>query len=498
MKILTAKQIRAVEEKTAEIQGIEMIDLMDRAAHSIYKWLEDFFDLNFQNFTIICGSGNNGGDGLALACLLHKRGTFVQVYLKKNEKYSPDNLINQKRLKTIGVEVEYFDENVSFEFEDDTVILDCLFGVGLTRPLNPAWQKIISQINESQKHIISIDLPSGLLSNEYSSKENPIVKSDVTLTFEYPKLALLQPENEMFAPRFEVLTIDLEEQLYQEQDTDFYYTQGVDIQYFNSSRKKYSHKGTYGHALIIGGSYGKIGSTVLAAKAALKTGCGLVSAYLPKCGYEVMQTAFPEAMVLTDFSEDKIISFPEVKNFDAIGIGVGMGTDKKTLRALEEFILENDFEEQGFVFDADALNLISTDKTFVKQLPKNSILTPHPKELERLIGKWENDFDKIEKVRTYSAENQIVVVVKGAHTSIFTPEKKVYINSTGNPGMATAGSGDALTGIITGLLAKGISPEKAAIYGVYIHGLAGDVAADKIGAESLIASDIINNIYEVL
>ena len=493
MKILNPQQLREVETRTATIQQVDLIDLMERAATAVLNWLKARLDLTKSHFTIICGVGNNGGDGLALARLLSAEKAGVKVYLQKNNTYSLDNLTNQGRLKDAKIPVELYDENTRLEFLPHTIIIDAIFGYGLNRPIGEEWKPIISQINETQNSVISIDVPSGLFCDKINEEINPVVSSEITLTFQTPKLSLFLPENQDYVKDFDILDISLDLPTIQQQRSGLNYVSTDYIPYFYRERPKFSHKYEFGSALLIGGSYGKIGASLLAAKSILKSGAGLVTVHVPKCGYEIIQVSFPEAMVTTDFSEDKITKFPvDLNKFNTIAIGPGLGTDEKTALAMEEFLSEADLKNKNLVVDADGINLLSKNPDLIKKLPENTIITPHDKELERLIGEWENSFEKIEKTQKLSAESKLIIVSKGAYTQTFLPNGEVYFNSTGNPGMATAGSGDVLTGIIAGLLGKGFNASDAAVFGVFLHGLAGDLAAGQTGQESLLASDISN------
>ncbi|SMC45192.1 NAD(P)H-hydrate dehydratase [Moheibacter sediminis] len=494
MKILTPQQLRDVETKTIESQDIDLINLMERAATSVLHWLKARLDLTQNHFTIICGIGNNGGDGLALARLLTEEKSNVKVYLQDNNSYSLDNLTNQKRLKVAKIPVERFTDETRFEFPPYTIIVDCIFGYGLTRPIGNEWKSVISQINEVQNTVISVDVPSGLFCNQLNEENDLVVKSEITLTFQTPKLGLLLSENQEYVKDFEILDISLDLESIQNQESKYFYLSNEFIPYFHKARNKFSYKGNYGHALVVGGSHGKIGANVLTTKAVLKSGAGLVTSYVPKCGYEILQTVFPEAMVLTDFSQDKIIQFPTIEKFNAIAIGPGMGMDGKTLQAFEQFLNETDLKEKALVLDADVINLLAQNQNLISKLPENTILTPHIGELKRLIGEWEDDYDRIEKTKEFAQKYKLIIISKDAHTAVFSSDGEVYFNSTGNPGMATAGSGDVLTGIITGQLAKGFEALNAAVFGVYLHGLAGDLAKEQLGEESLMASDIINYI----
>lgn len=493
MKILSPKQLKEAETQTISIQDIELIDLMERAATSVLHWLKNRLDVTKNHFTIICGIGNNGGDGLALARLLDAEKSNVQVYLQKNNSYSLDNLSNQKRLKDAKIPIEYLTEETKFDFPPNTIIIDCIFGYGLSRPIDETWKSVITQINLAPNTVISIDVPSGLFCDQINKNQDLIVQSEMTLTFETPKLGLLLSDNRSYVKDFEILDISLDWDSVENQSSPYHYVSSDSIPHFYRLRQKFSHKGDFGHVLVIGGSYGKIGANFLSAKAALKSGCGMLTSYIPKCGYEILQTTLPEAMAMTDFSEDKIIGFPkDIAKFNTIAIGPGLGPASETALALEEFLNERDLKGKTLIIDADGINLLAQNPRLFGKLPENTILTPHAKELERLIGKWGNEYEKMEKVRKFSKDNQIIIVAKNAHTAIFTLSGEVFFNSTGNPGMATAGSGDVLTGIIAGHLAKGFEPRDAAVFGVFLHGLAGDIAQEHIGEESLMASDIIS------
>ena len=492
MKILSPKQLKEVETQTIKIQDIELINLMERAATAVLNWLKNHMDITKTHFTLICGVGNNGGDGLALARLLVEENSHVKVYLQKNNTYSLDNLSNQKRLKEAKIPIEFYDETTKFEFPPFTLIVDAIFGYGLNRPIEPEWKPIIDQINQAPNAVISIDVPSGLFCDQLNDEKDPVVQSEVTLTFQTPKLALLLPENEKHIGQFEILDISLDWESLESQNSEFRYLTLDQIPLFHKGRTVFSHKYEFGNVLMIGGSYGKIGALLLATKAVLRSGAGLVTAYVPKCGYSILQTSFPEAMVITDFSDDKITSFPGVERFDTIAIGPGIGTDEKTAYAFEQFLEEKDLTSKKIIVDADGLNLLAKNPELLKKLPKKTILTPHDKELERLIGSWKDSFEKIKKIKEFVQTHSVILISKGPFTQIYLPDGQIYFNSTGNPGMATAGSGDVLTGIIAGHVGKGFTEEEAALFGVFLHGYCGDEAVTQIGQESLIASDILN------
>jgi len=494
MKILPVEKIREADAYTIAHEPIADIDLMERAAGQLFHWITKHVDTTHR-FYVFAGLGNNGGDGLALSRKLIEAGYEVEVFVVRySDKNSESFGINYKRFKDLGFNNlhDIKEADVFPEIDADAMVVDALFGSGLTRSVKGFPGEIIRKINATPAIKIAIDVPSGLFVDTSSKNAGgEIIRADYTLTFQFPKLAYLLPENDAYAGSWHVLNIGLHEQFIREVKVDNFYVLKRDVTLILKPRKKFSHKGNYGHALLIAGSYGKIGAAVLAAHAALRSGVGLLHVHIPQIGYNIMQTALPEAMLSIDRYENYFSDIPELAMFNAVGIGPGLGTMHQSQMALKLLIQQF---KLPMVFDADALNILAENKTWLAFLPHYSILTPHPKEFERLAGKWKDDFERLQKQREFAMKNQVVVVLKGAHTSICTPRGDCYFNSTGNPGMATAGSGDVLTGILTSLLAQGYSSVEAAILGVYLHGLAGDLAARKLGVEALIAGDIVKNI----
>ncbi|MVZ64495.1 NAD(P)H-hydrate dehydratase [Sphingobacterium sp. DK4209] len=489
MKILNPKQLKLVDEETVITQHISSWDLMERASSVfVEQLLVDFPKLLSSPVFVVCGKGNNGGDGLAIARILKARAGQIEVFLLKSERYSQDNVINQEKLGLANI--HFFTLSDQIDFANDAVIIDCLFGYGLETALSAEWQNIIGQINGGDCLRISVDMPSGLSCETHIAKGSPIIHADIVYTFQVPKLNLLLPEYAPYVEKFSVLDIGLDNEIIQEQESSNEYVKEDLLMPLMPKRKKFSHKGTYGHALVIGGSYGKLGAVLLAAKAALRSGCGLISAGIPNCGHNVLQTAFPEAMLFTDDSDRELRKFDFPTNLSAIGIGVGMGTEEQTFQGFSSY-LQSLPKNAKLVLDADALNILALHQNLLTYLPADTICSPHPKELSRLIGAWESDYEKLSKAKAFAAKHQIYLIVKGANSVLLCPDGALFFNSTGNPGMATGGSGDVLTGILTSLRAQGYHAKEAAILGMYIHGLAGDLASAKIGEASLIASDII-------
>ena len=491
MKLFTAKQIYSADKFTTEKQQIGTEELMERAAIQIFNWMHLRMQGAPVKIHLFCGIGNNGGDGIALARHLQEHGYNIAVnVVNYSEKRSKDFLINLDRLKDRKIWPNFMDSDCEFpEIGRDDIIVDAIFGIGLNRPPADWVVKLIGHLHASQAFILSVDIPSGLYADRVPEHKEAVVKANYVLSFQTPKLIFFLPETGVFVDQWEVLDIGLDAEFLMNEETDYELIGKNEVLPMYIPRKKFSHKGTYGHALIIGGSYGKVGAIQLASRATLVIGSGLVTAYIPQCGYESLQTALPEAMVITD-EEQSISKISFDISPSVIGIGVGMGTAQKTVDAFTEFLKIN---QLPLVIDADALNILASKKSLLKLLPPKTVLTPHPKELERLIGAWKDDFDKLEKAKLFSEKYNCILVVKGAHT-ITVFNKKGYVNTTGNPGMATAGSGDVLTGVIAGLIAQGYDPLHAAIFGVYLHGKSGDLTIETKAYQALIASDIIDNL----
>ncbi len=493
MKLFNAEQIYAADKFTIEKQEITSDELMERSAVQIFNWLHKRMQGAPVKIHLFCGIGNNGGDGIALARHLQEHGYNIAVYVINYSKTrSKDFLLNLERLKDRKIWPEFLDSDcVLPEIGRDDIIVDAIFGIGLNRPPDAWVVNVIDHLHKSEAFVLSVDIPSGQYTNKLPSDKKAVINANFVLSFQAPKLTFFLPETGIHIDQWGVLDIGLDQEFLEKTETDYELIGKNEVLPFYISREKFSHKGTYGHSLIIGGSYGKIGAVILASRACLAIGSGLVTAYTPQCGYIPMQTAFPEAMVLTN-GEEQIERIDFEIDPSVVGIGIGLGTDEETVKAFSGFLKKNKIP---LVIDADALNILSVNKTLLKKLPKQSILTPHPKELERLIGKWKDDFDKLKKTKKFSKKYDCIVVIKGAHT-ITVYEDKGYINTTGNPGMATAGSGDVLTGIITGLIAQTYESLKAAIFGVYLHGRAADMAIEKTGYQALTASKIIDGIGE--
>jgi hydroxyethylthiazole kinase-like uncharacterized protein yjeF len=494
MNLFLSSQIKEIDNYTIENEPVSSIELMERAARKLFDWVVRHFNRTTR-IIIFAGPGNNGADGLALARLLAGSDFQVEVlYVSFTENRTEEWDINFKRLSGYK-NLKFFDlkeeNHFPMVFSDD-LIIDAIFGSGLNRAIEGFPSLVINRINLTGCRVLSIDIPSGLSGEDNKTNiDNNIVRADYTVTFQIPKISFFFPENEKYAGKWEVVPIGLHPVALRETKTPFHFLETGDIEPLLIKRGKFSHKGTYGHGLMVAGSYGKFGAAVLSCKAALRTGIGLITCHIPTSGNEILQISVPEAIVQFDNSPYTISNITNTEKYDAIGIGPGIGTDEVTQKAVANFISEC---KLPLVIDADAINILALNKELLTHLPEGTILTPHPLEFERLVGSSTDSWTRLQLQMDFSVKYKCIVILKGAYTSVSMADGRVYFNSTGNPGMATAGSGDVLTGILLSLISQGYSPENASVTGVYLHGLAGDICSGKSGYESLIANDIINNI----
>lgn len=490
MKILTAQQIKDCDSATIE-KGISSVNLMEKAARACVEWIE----INFRTthkFLIFCGNGNNGGDGLAMARLLYGKGLDIEVFIDKNNKeFSSDANVNLKRIKHInGIDIKSFSD-FSMTNKDKTVIIDALFGYGLNRKLSGEMKNIVEKLNLTKIPKISIDMPSGLFADKIVEKDSTVLKADFTLTFQFYKRSFLHPETGTFCGKIEVLDIGLDEDFIDEIETDYFVIDEDLIKTIYKPREEFSNKGTFGKSILVGGSYGKIGAVLMSTLSALKTGSGLTFTIAPECGNMIIQSQVPEAMFMG--SGERYIDEIGIQEKAVYGIGPGFGKEEETQKALFDFLKAY---KDPVVLDADALNILAENDN-IKSIPKNSVITPHPLEFERLFGKTENSFERLELAKEKAAELQIFIVLKDHHTAVITADKRVFYNVTGNSGMAKGGSGDVLTGILTSLMSQKYEIEKACIFGVWLHGKAGDLAAEEFSKESMLPTDLVQKIGAV-
>ena len=491
MKILSSPQLKELDKYTMEHEPIASIDLMERAAHALTETIARRWDTSYKTI-IFAGPGNNGGDALAVARMLSEKKYHVEVYLFNTKgNLSEECQTNLHRLKNCGS--VYFTE-VSTQFTPPTLtnkhlVIDGLFGTGLNKPLSGGFAAVVKYINASKATTIAIDIPSGLMGedNTYNIRQH-IVQADFTLSIQLPKLSFFFPENEDIVGQWELLDIGLKQSYIDAADTPYSILEETDICKMLCPRKRFTHKGTFGHGLLIAGSYGMAGASILAAQACLRSGIGLLTVHTPIHNHDILQTAVPEAIVHTDIHDRYFAEPVDLSKYKALAIGPGLGQEEDTALAMMEQIQGSNIP---VILDADAINILSSHRNWLSRLPKHCILTPHLGELERLTGKCLDSYERLTKVKELASYLQSYIIVKGAWTVIVTPEGYCYFNPTGNPGMATAGSGDVLTGILLALLAQGHPHENACKLGVYIHGLAGDFAAEKMSEIGMTSGDIV-------
>ncbi len=503
MKILHPNQLKELDAYTLKNEPIHSINLMERAAGVCTDWIMKNIEIHGE-VKVFVGPGNNGGDGLAIARMLAEEGLPVAVFtigkLSDDALVNYNRLIEQNKTKVFTITGE---ENFPLIYENE-LIIDALFGYGLNRRLEGFPAQLVTYINKcAAETVVAIDIPSGLMAEDNSmqirrAKDAPgnyryenVIQADYTLTLELPFLSFFFANIDPHVGEWHFLPIGLHEECLKTLETKNYYLTKEYVAPKIKKRKKFSHKGSYGHALLVAGNYGKMGAAVLAARACKRSGVGLITSHIPKIGFQVLQSAIPESMVSIDESELYFTKIPDLTPFNAIGVGPGIGMDKSTEKALHELIQSANVP---MVLDADAINILGKNMAWMSDVPEQSIFTPHPKELERLLGVAKDYYHRNELQKEFAQKHNVYIILKGAHTSITCPDGTSFYNSTGNPGMATGGSGDVLTGMILALLAQSYHPKDAAILGVYLHGLAGDIAAAKIGQEALTSGDIIENI----
>ena len=493
MKIFSAKENKELDEFTVMKESITQFELMERAASAVTYEIISRWRRNTP-IVVFAGPGNNGGDAMAVARMLSGEGYSVSVYFfNPTRNASPLAQKNFELLSDTTVKAE--EVVLTFippELSKGVLVVDGLFGVGLNRSLTGGYVSLVQYINESGASVLSIDIPSGLFSEDNAGNDaRGIVKADITVTFQYPKLSFLLEENAEYVGEWRVADIGISPEILAEKETPLYYMEAEDVVGLLKPRRKYSDKRQYGHLLLVAGSAGMMGAAVMASKAALRTGAGLVSVHSAACGEEIIQTSVPEAMFIADSNMNRVTNCSLSKWHNVVAVGPGIGRHRDTLEALNYLLNKANVP---LVIDADALNIIAETKGMFAKVPKYSVITPHKYEFDRLFGTSETMYQRLIKAKQIAVEREITIVLKGANTAVVKPSGEIYFNSTGNPGMATAGSGDVLTGIIASLIAQNYAPSDAATLGVFLHGMAGDMALEEESIESLLATDIIKNI----
>ena len=497
MKIFSSTQIHELDKYTIDHEPIKSIDLMERAASRIVAEIRHLCTA-YNTIVVFAGPGNNGGDALAVARILASEGLKVKAWLFNTTgrlsadcKTNRDRLTGMKELDSFTMVIDEFDPPT---LDASTLVIDGLFGVGLNKPLTGGYASLVKYINASPSKVVSIDMSSGLMSesNEYNVRSN-IIRADVTVTIQQPKLSFLFAENQQFIGELKVVDINISKEGMAQVDAHVTILEEDDVRCRMRQRDDFAHKGTMGHALIIAGSRGMAGAAMLATKACLRSGVGKVTVHTPAANIIPLQIGVPEAILDIDPDNCFFTEAVSTDRFQAMGIGPGLGNNENSAITM---IGQLRRAQCPIVIDADAINILATHKAWMQQLPAGCILTPHIGEFERLEGASSDSYDRLSKAIILADRQQAYIVLKGHNTAIVTPGGRIMFCPTGNSGMATAGSGDVLTGVITALLARGYAQADACLVGTYLHGLAGDIAAKKFGKESLMASDIIDALPE--
>ena len=495
MQILTKEELKFADDYTIQHEPISSLQLMERAARACVMNIINKVDDSTPIF-VFCGKGNNGGDGFAIARMLLERSyNCTAVLVDHSKEFSEDCKVNYDRLKELRsdaiVEITSEKDLETLKFTSDATIIDALLGTGLNKPLTGLLKSVVEFINKNFLKIISIDCPTGLFIDSSNSSDDAIILSSVTLTFQYPKLAFLMPQNKWFVPQFEILNIGLHPHLQHLIKAKQFYIGKNEIKQLVTKRPKFTDKGNFGHALLMAGSETMRGAVSISAMACLRSGAGLLTVHSVTKAIDALMTNLPEAMCSIDPDPSIISELPDLKKYNVIAIGPGIGTEKATADVLKKLL---NYTGSSLVIDADALNILSENKTWLSFLPPETVLTPHPKEFDRLTEQHDTDLERYATAKHFALKHKVIVVLKGTYTCICMPDGSSYFNSSGNSGLAKGGSGDALTGIITGLIARGYTAPKAALIGVYLHGYAADLAVKKISKESLLATDVIDKL----
>jgi len=500
MKVLNMYQLHTVDQATMNAEQISSLQLMEKVAERFCN----YFCKNVNRFShvlFLCGMGNNGGDGLALARLLYLKKKFPSkisvAVVRYRTDFSADAQVNfdtlPAELKSSLVEIHSEQDFENLRLSDSTLLVDALLGTGTNRPVEGLLKAVIEKMNQLPNSVISLDVPSGLyIDQPMNEKEKVALQANLVLTIETPKLAFFMPENAAFVPDFHILNIPLDKKAQENADSTLEFLEEADIRAILEVRPKFSHKGIFGHGLLFAGSRGKSGAALIAAEACLRSGAGLLTVHATQNVVDALAVRLPETMTEVDENQSFITYAGTLKNYRAVGFGSGVGTQEETARVLNSILKQ---VQANIVIDADGLNILAENKTWLEFLPYHTILTPHPKEFERLVGhSFKNSFDRLEEARNFAQKYGCILVLKDAYTSICLPNGQTFFNSTGNAGLAKGGSGDALTGILLGLLTRGYHPVKATIIGVFVHGLAADLCAEKTSQESFLISDVIQKL----
>ena len=474
LPLLLSSQIREADAYTIAHEPIASIDLMERAAKAFVGWFVNHFPEKRKSIAVYCGTGNNGGDGLAIARMLDQHG-YEKIGVKIarfSNKSTNDFNINLERLRSTSVPVKELHAGEEFDGENAGIIIGALLGTGLNKPLSGDFERLVNYLNSLERTVVSVDVPAGLFSDGEVPKGAVALRSDLVITFQQPKINFLLPESGPFVKCWEAVNIGINGKFIHSLNSPYQLVEEKDIRSKLKPRQRFTNKGTYGHALIIAGQPETMGAALLASSACAYSGSGLTTACVPKSGLTALNSYHPEVMAIV--CEESELPEIEWTKFNTIAIGPGLGKDEGALTLFAE-VLKN--YDRPMVIDADALNMLSENPGLWKHVPEGSVLTPHMKEFDRLFGEHQNWWQRLQTAREKAKEYQVYIVLKNDYTITITPGDKLYFNSTSNAAMASGGMGDVLTGIIAALLAQKYSPEDACIIGNYIHGKAGDELA---------------------
>ncbi len=495
LNLLTSDQIRQADEYTIRQRPIKSIDLMEKASLAFTEAFIKNYPDNKKNICVYCGTGNNGGDGLAIARLLAKSGYRVQARVARFSGKSSDEFEgNLARLMSVGVLIDEFRKVAEITDEKADIIIDALIGSGLNKALEGEWLTLVEWLNSLGKPVVSVDIPTGFKSEGPVSQHDVTIKSDLTISFQRPKINFLLPESALCIKRFEVVDIGLDEEFIESIDSPYRLLTDKDVSVRLKHRNPFSHKGTYGHALIIAGALQTMGAALLCSEACLNSGAGLTTACIPEEGLNALNIRTPEVMAALRYA-NVLPADLDWDKYKSIAIGPGLGTSVESKEILAATL--SNFKHP-IVIDADAINLISLNPELIFYVPKSSVFTPHIKEFDRLFDAHTTWWDRLQTGMSKSVEYQCVIVLKNRYTIIFTPDGKCTFNPTGTPAMASGGMGDVLTGMIASFMAQGCKPEDAAILAVYLHGKAGEELVAKAGVAIVTASKLVGHIPEVL
>lgn len=494
LQLLTSQQIREADAYTIKSKAISSVDLMESASTAfVMAFIEEIPEKDIP-ISIYCGTGNNGGDGLAIARLLKEQEYHsISVKIARfSTKETEDFRINLKRLALTEIPIIEITETKNFPKEEASIIIDALIGSGLNSTLHGDFQVLVNHLNNLNRNVIAVDIPSGLPSEGEVEPESSILKASLCISFQRPKINFFFPESIKACEHFKVKDIGLDEEYIQSQPSPWKLIEEKDLKGLIRIRKPFSHKGSYGHALIIAGDTKTMGAALLCADACVHSGAGLTTACIPEQGLSALNSYAPEVMTL---SRTEIEALLPVNKYNSIAIGPGLGTDQMALKLIQNVL---NYKDTPLVIDADALNILAENPELLLHIPEGSILCPHVKEFDRLFGDCESWWTRVAKAKNKAKELKIVILLKNQYSFIILPEGEVLINPTGNPAMAVGGMGDVLTGMIAAFFAQGYTSKEAAILGCYIHGKAGDVMNQKMGMYSIPPGELIMMLPEII